>query len=103
MDGRARTGFARGRRRPHRLSLLCARPAPCARPDPVGAAGTVPRDHRRQGPGADHGADVDASGNGAVESQRLYQLVRMQGGMAERTFAIEFLDPGVQAYAFTFG
>jgi hypothetical protein len=54
-------------------------------------------------PGADHGADVDASGNGVVESQRLYQLVRMQGGMAERTFAIEFLDPGVQAYAFTFG
>jgi hypothetical protein len=56
-----------------------------------------------QAPGADHGADVDPRGNGLVDGQRLYQLVRMQGGTAERTFAIEFLDPGVQAFAFTFG
>lgn len=54
-------------------------------------------------PGADHGTDVDPDGNGVVDGQRLYQLVRMQGGTAERTFAIEFLDPGVQAFAFTFG
>lgn len=54
-------------------------------------------------PGADHGTDVDPHGNGVVDGQRLYQLIRMQGSTAERTFAIEFLDPGVQAFAFTFG
>ena len=54
-------------------------------------------------PGADHGLDVDAAGNGVVTDHRLYQLVRQQGGASERTFAITFLDPGVEAYAFTFG
>ena len=54
-------------------------------------------------PGADRGTDTDASGAGAVTEQRLYQLVRQQGGIRDRTFEIEFLDPGVQAFAFTFG
>ncbi|EKZ96533.1 MULTISPECIES: cytochrome c biogenesis protein DipZ [Cupriavidus] len=54
-------------------------------------------------PGASHGTDVAADGSGTVTGQRLYQLVRQQGDVADRTFAIEFLDPGVQAYAFTFG
>jgi cytochrome c biogenesis protein CcdA/thiol-disulfide isomerase/thioredoxin len=54
-------------------------------------------------PGADHGMDTDAAGNGTVTSQRLYQLVRQASGSSERLFEIEFLDPGVQAYAFTFG
>ncbi len=54
-------------------------------------------------PGADHGADVDADGYGAVDEHRLYQLIRESGGISDRTFEIEFLDPGVQAYAFTFG
>ncbi|MCZ7486047.1 cytochrome c biogenesis protein DipZ [Rhizobium rhizogenes] len=54
-------------------------------------------------PGADHGADTDAEGNGTVTSTRLYQLVRQSGTVKARTFAIRFLDPGVQAYAFTFG
>jgi len=54
-------------------------------------------------PGADHGADTDADGQGTVDGQRLYQLVRQSGAIADRTFQIEFLDPGVQAYAFTFG
>jgi cytochrome c biogenesis protein CcdA/thiol-disulfide isomerase/thioredoxin len=54
-------------------------------------------------PGADHGADTDAAGNGVVTDQRLYQLVRQQGAIGDRTFAIEFLDPGVEAFAFTFG
>jgi cytochrome c biogenesis protein CcdA/thiol-disulfide isomerase/thioredoxin len=54
-------------------------------------------------PGADHGADIDADGRGAVDGQRLYQLIRQHGAISDRTFAIEFLDPGVQAYAFTFG
>ena len=53
-------------------------------------------------PGQDHGLDVDAAGGGAVTDQRLYQLVRQQEPR-DRTFQIEFLDPGVQAFAFTFG
>lgn len=54
-------------------------------------------------PGADHGADVDADGRGVVDEHRLYQLIRESGGVTDHTFEIEFLDPGVQAYAFTFG
>jgi cytochrome c biogenesis protein CcdA/thiol-disulfide isomerase/thioredoxin len=54
-------------------------------------------------PGADHGTDTDADGQGVVDSQRLYQLVRQNDVISDRTFAIEFLDPGVYAYAFTFG
>ncbi|WP_234985957.1 cytochrome c biogenesis protein DipZ [Pseudogulbenkiania subflava] len=54
-------------------------------------------------PGVDHGADVGADGSGTVDGNRLYQLVRQQAGTRERTFQIEFLDAGVQAFAFTFG
>jgi cytochrome c biogenesis protein CcdA/thiol-disulfide isomerase/thioredoxin len=54
-------------------------------------------------PGDSHGADTDADGQGVVTSQRLYQLVRQSGAVTDRTFEIRFLDPGVQAYAFTFG
>jgi cytochrome c biogenesis protein CcdA/thiol-disulfide isomerase/thioredoxin len=53
--------------------------------------------------GDDRGMDVDASGEGMVTSQRLYQLVRVKGEVVDRTFEIEFLDAGVQAFAFTFG
>ena len=54
-------------------------------------------------PGGDHGVDTDEAGNGTVDSQRLYQLVRMKEGVSEHLFTIEFLDPGVQAFSFTFG
>jgi cytochrome c biogenesis protein CcdA/thiol-disulfide isomerase/thioredoxin len=54
-------------------------------------------------PGDDHGVDTAADGSGEVTSQRLYQLLRVQGDVADRTFEIEFLDPGVEAFAFTFG
>ncbi len=54
-------------------------------------------------PGPDHGSDIDADGNGTVTATRLYQLVRQSGKVAARNFEIRFLDPGVQAYAFTFG
>jgi cytochrome c biogenesis protein CcdA/thiol-disulfide isomerase/thioredoxin len=54
-------------------------------------------------PGASHGVDTDADGQGTVTGQRLYQLVRQAGPIADHTFEIHFLDPGVQAYAFTFG
>ena len=54
-------------------------------------------------PGDSHGADVDAQGDGVVTSERLYQLVRQNGAIGDRLFSIQFLDPGVRAYAFTFG
>jgi hypothetical protein len=54
-------------------------------------------------PGEDRGIDVNAQGQGTVHEYRLYQLVRQQGKIEDRTFQIEFLDRGMQAYAFTFG
>jgi thiol-disulfide isomerase/thioredoxin len=54
-------------------------------------------------PGENRGVDSAADGSGEVTSQRLYQLVRAKGDVADRTFEIEFLDPGVEAFAFTFG
>lgn len=56
-----------------------------------------------QAPGDAHGVDVAADGSGRVTEQRLYQLVRQTDEVKDRTFTIEFLDPGVSAYAFTFG
>ena len=56
-----------------------------------------------QAPGADHGVDTDAEGYGVVTGDRLYQLIRQQGSIHDRTFRIEFLVPGVRAYSFTFG
>ena len=54
-------------------------------------------------PGDAHGLDVDESGDGAVAEPRMYQLVRQRAAVAERTFEITFLGPGVRAYVFTFG
>lgn len=54
-------------------------------------------------PGNAHGTDVAPDGSGTVTEQRLYQLVRQPGDVADHSFTIEFLDPGVSAYAFTFG
>jgi cytochrome c biogenesis protein CcdA/thiol-disulfide isomerase/thioredoxin len=54
-------------------------------------------------PGDDHGVDTDNNGSGTVQGHRLYQLIRQKGPVEDRTFEIEFLDPGVQAFAFTFG
>jgi hypothetical protein len=56
-----------------------------------------------QPPGPDHGVDVDEQGSGTATEPRLYQLVRQRGRVGEHTFEITFLDPGVQAYVFTFG
>src|SRR5271155_3157920 len=53
--------------------------------------------------GDDHGSDTDAAGAGTVRDHRLYQLIRQKGAVEDRTFEIKFLDPGVQAFAFTFG
>jgi thiol-disulfide isomerase/thioredoxin len=56
-----------------------------------------------QPPGADHGTDVDQNGSGTLSEERLYQLVRQQERVTERTFEITFPDPGAAAYSFTFG
>jgi thiol-disulfide isomerase/thioredoxin len=53
--------------------------------------------------GAAHGVDVDDRGNGTVTEQRLYQLIRQSKPITDRRFEIEFLDSGVEAFAFTFG
>jgi len=54
-------------------------------------------------PGSSRGTDVAADGSGTIDGVRLYQLVRQIGPVRDRTFTIEFLDPGATAYAFTFG
>jgi thiol-disulfide isomerase/thioredoxin len=70
-----------------------------------GAAGPIPFRVRLDGeaPGRSHGVDVDADGNGVLEHGRLYQLVREHDAVRERTLEITFLEPGAEAYAFTFG
>jgi Thioredoxin like C-terminal domain len=56
-----------------------------------------------QPPGAAHGVDVEELGVGTVTEQRLYQLIRQPKPIADRLFEIQFLEPGVEAFAFTFG
>ena len=54
-------------------------------------------------PDSAHGLDVDDSGNGTVVEQRLYQLIRQPKPIVDRQFEIEFLEAGVETFAFTFG
>jgi thiol-disulfide isomerase/thioredoxin len=54
-------------------------------------------------PGVAHGTDVDDQGNGRVVEARMYQLIRQPGRIADRQFEIQFLDPGVEVFVFTFG
>ena len=54
-------------------------------------------------PGPSHGVDVDEDGNGVLRDGRMYQLVRQHDAVRERTLEITFLEPGAEAYAFTFG
>ena len=56
-------------------------------------------------PGADHGIDVNEAGDGEIEGQRLYQLLRLKNnkGGTSHFFEIEFSEGGAEAYAFTFG
>ena len=56
-----------------------------------------------QAPGVSHGLDVDEDGQGVLRDGRLYQLVRQDGEVRERTVEITFLEPGAEAYVFTFG
>ncbi len=54
-------------------------------------------------PGAAHGVDIDAQGNGEIRGQRLYQLIRQNGDIGEHTFTIQIFGAGAEAFAFTFG
>jgi thiol-disulfide isomerase/thioredoxin len=56
-----------------------------------------------QAPGPSHGVDVDLDGNGVLADGRLYQLVREHDAVRDRTLEITFLEPGAEAYVFTFG
>ena len=56
-----------------------------------------------EAPGPSHGDDVDEEGKGVLRDGRMYQLVRQHDGVRERTLEIKFLEPGAEAYAFTFG
>jgi thiol-disulfide isomerase/thioredoxin len=56
-----------------------------------------------EAPGPSHGVDVDPDGNGLLQEGRLYQLVREHDAIRERTLEIRFLEPGAEAYVFTFG
>jgi len=56
-----------------------------------------------EAPGPSHGVDVDEDGNGLLREGRMYQLVRAHDAVRERTLQIMFLEPGAEAYAFTFG
>jgi hypothetical protein len=70
-----------------------------------GAHGPIPFKLSLDGeaPGAARGGDVDADGAGELREGRLYQLIREPGLIRERTLEITFLEPGAEAYAFTFG
>jgi thiol-disulfide isomerase/thioredoxin len=57
----------------------------------------------REAPGPSHGVDVDEDGNGLLGDGRMYQLVRQHDAVRERTLEIAFLEPGAEAYSFTFG
>ena len=54
-------------------------------------------------PGAAHGLDVDEQGNGTLAEQRLHQLIRQTGAIADKQLEIEFLLPGAEVFCFTFG
>ena len=56
-----------------------------------------------EAPGPSHGVDVDEDGNGVLRDGRLYQLVREHEAVRQRTLEITFLEPGAEAYSFTFG
>ena len=70
-----------------------------------GARGPIPFRLLLDGeaPGPAHGVDVDEAGNGVLRDGRMYQLVRVPGEVRDRTLEITFLEPGAEAYVFTFG
>jgi hypothetical protein len=81
----------------HAISLLVVGPGPEGKP----VRFRVTLDGRA--PADSHGVDINSNGEGVVREQRLYQLIRQIGQVADNAFMIEFLDPGAQAWSFTFG
>ena len=79
--------------------LLADRPLAAEGPDPIPFRVLLDG----EAPGASRGVDVDEEGNGVLRGGRLYQLVRQDDAVRERTLEIIFLEPGAEAYAFTFG
>jgi hypothetical protein len=77
------------------------RPQPGPRAAGLERHSPLPRAPRRSA-GDEHGVDVDASGEGSVDEPRMYQLVRQDGGAADRTFEVTFTKPGVRACVVTF-
>ena len=56
-----------------------------------------------EAPGPSHGVDIDEDGNGVLLEARMYQLVRQHDAVRDQTLQITFLEPGAEAYSFTFG
>jgi hypothetical protein len=97
-------GWAPGRRvAGGRMPLLAGATGWLNSPAAVGTAVRFSVRLDGQPPGPDHGEDVDDDGAGTLTEPRLHQLVRQRGPVSTRTFEITFHDPGVRAYAFTFG
>ena len=103
LDDRRRAGGTQHARRSNRVSIPRPRSASGPGPAPDGKPVRFRVTIDGATPGKGHGTDVDADGQGVVTRQRLYQLIRQSGQITDHTFEIRFLDPGVHAYAFTFG
>jgi thiol-disulfide isomerase/thioredoxin len=56
-----------------------------------------------EAPGPSAGVDVYEAGSGLLREGRMHQLVREHDAVRDRTLEITFLEPGAEAYAFTFG
>jgi Thioredoxin like C-terminal domain len=56
-----------------------------------------------EAPGPSHGVDVDEDGHSLLRDGRLYELVREHDAVRERTLELILLEPGAEAYSFTFG
>lgn len=56
-----------------------------------------------EAPGPSHGVDIDSDGKGLLADGRLYQLVREDDNVRERTVEVKLVEPGAAAYVFTFG
>ena len=103
LDGAAADHDPERARRPDRAPLPRTRRQPGAGRADRRSAGPLPGAGRRGAAPPGHGLDVDEQGEGTVTEERLYQLVRQDGRITDRTFEITFLDAGAQAYVFTFG
>ena len=101
-DGGTGRHAERGRRA-DRLPLPRPRPHLVMGPAAPGTAGAIPGAHRRAAARRGARRRRRRQGHGTVAEQRLYQLIRQPGPITDRTFEITFLDPGAQAYSFTFG